>query len=107
MPAQVPSYALHPEAFNDIDDIRAYIAEDNPDVADRIVTEIFDGIRALVPFPHQGYRRPNLTSRPLRFKLVREYVIAYAPEKKPLWVVAVFHGRRNPRVIAAILRGRE
>ncbi len=60
--------------------------------------EILDGIRALVPF---------LTSRPLRFKLVREYVIAYAPEKKPLWVVAVFHGRRGPRVIAAILRGRE
>ncbi len=58
-------------------------------------------------FPDQGYRLPNLTSRPLRFKLVREYVIAYAPEKKPLWVVAVFHGRRSPRVIAAILRGRE
>jgi len=57
-------------------------------------------------FP-MGYRRPNLTSRPLRFKLVREYVIAYAPEKKPLWVVAVFHGHRNPRVIAAMLRGRE
>jgi hypothetical protein len=69
-----------------------------------VITEIFDGILALMPFPGQGYRRPNLTSRPLRFKLVREYVIAYAPEKKPLWVVAVFHGRRSPRVIAAILR---
>ena len=101
------SYALHPEAFDDIDEIRAYIAAHNPDAADRMVTEIFDGIRALVPFPHQGYRRPNLTSRPLRFKLVREYVIVYAPERKPLWVVAVFHGRRSPRVIAAILRGRE
>jgi len=100
-------YALHPEVFSDLDDIRQYIAEDNPDAADRVITEIFDGIRALVPFPGQGYRRPNLTSRPLRFKLVREYVIAYAPEKKPLWVVAVFHGRRSPRVIAAILRGRE
>jgi plasmid stabilization system protein ParE len=100
-------YALHPEAFNDLDEIRAYVAEDNPGAADRTVTEIFDGIRALVPFPHQGYRRPNLTSRPLRFKLVREYVIAYAPEKKPLWVVAVIHGRRSPRVMAAILRGRE
>lgn len=100
-------YALHPEVFTDLDDIRQYIAEDNPDAADRAIKEIFDGIRALVPFPDQGYRRPNLTSRPLRFKLVREYVIAYAPEKKPLWVVAVFHGRRSPRVIAAILRGRE
>ena len=100
-------YALHPEAFIDLDDIREHIAEDNPDAADRVIMEIFDGIRGLVAFPYQGYRRPNLTSRPLRFKLVREYVIAYAPEKKPLWVVAVFHGRRSPRVMAAILRGRE
>jgi plasmid stabilization system protein ParE len=100
-------YALHPEAFIDLDDIREHIAEDNPDAADRMITEIFDGIRGLVAFPNQGYRRPNLTSRPLRFKLVREYAIVYAPEKKPLWVVAVFHGRRSPRVMAAILRGRE
>jgi hypothetical protein len=51
--------------------------------------------------------RPDLTGRPLRFIAVREYLIAYAPEEKPLWVVAVMHGRRNPRVMAAILRGRE
>lgn len=101
------TYALHPEAFADIDAIREYIAEDSPDAADRVVTEIFDAIRALVCFPDQGYRRSNLTSRELRFKLLREYVIAYAPEKKPLWIVAVFHGRRNPRVIAAMLRGRQ
>ena len=100
-------YILHPEAFNDIDEIRAYIADDNPNAADRMVTEIFDAIRALVPFPQQGYRRPGLTSRPLRFKLVREYVIAYAPDQRPLSIMAVFHGRRSPRVMAAILRGRE
>jgi toxin ParE1/3/4 len=103
----VIGYTLHREALADLDDIRQYIAEDNPDAADRVITEIFDGIRALVPFPDQGSRRPNLTSRPLRFKLVRQYVIAYAPEKKPLWIVAVFHGRRSPRVIAAVLRSRE
>jgi plasmid stabilization system protein ParE len=66
-------YALHPEAYNDIDEIREYIANDSPDAADRVVRDIFDGVRALVPFPHQGYRRPNLTSRLLRFELVREY----------------------------------
>ena len=101
------AYALHPEAFSDLDDIREHIAEDNPDAADRVITEIFNGIRALLAFPNQGYRRPSLSSRPLRFKLVREYVIAYAPETKPLWVLAVIHGRRSPRVMAAILRGRE
>lgn len=100
-------FTLHSEAFEDIDEIRAYIVEDDPDAADRLVTAIFDRIRALVQLPHQGYRRPNLTSRPLRFALVYEYVIAYAPEKSPLRVLAVFHGRRSPRVIAAILRGRD
>ena len=100
-------YTLHPEAFHDIDEIRAYIAEVDPDAADRLITAIFDRMRALVGFPHQGFRRPNLTSRPLRFALVYEYVIAYAPDKTPLHVLAVFHGRRSPRVMAAILRGRE
>jgi len=34
-------------------------------------------------------------------------LIVYAPDKQPLHVIAVVHGRRDPRVIAAILRGRE
>jgi plasmid stabilization system protein ParE len=64
-------------------------------------------IDAVVPFPNQGHKRPDLTSRPLRFILVREYLIAYAPDEKPLWVIAVMHGRRSPRAMAAILKGRE
>lgn len=100
-------YRLHPEAFADLDDIRGYIAQENPDAADRVMSEIFETIRALVPFPGRGHRRPDITSRPLRFALVREYLIAYAPEEKPLWVVAVIHGRRSPRLKAAILRDRK
>ena len=100
-------YALHPEAFADLDDIRDYIAQENPDAADQVMSEIFDTIRRLVPFPHRGHRRPDLRPRPLRFTLVREYLIVYAPEERPLWVVAVMHGRRNPRIMASILRGRE
>ena len=99
--------ALHPEAFVDLDEIRDFIAQENPDAADRVMSEIFDVIRGLVSFPHRGHRRPDLSSRPLRFTLVREYLIVYAPEERPLWVVAVMHGRRSPRVMAAILRGRE
>ena len=79
-------HAFHPEAYDDLDDIRGYIAQDNPDAADRVITEIFDAIRALVPFHHQGHRRPDLTSLPLRFIVVRDYLIAYAPDEKPLWV---------------------
>ena len=78
-----------------------------PAAAHRVSEDLLEAIRTLVPFPHQGHRRPDLTSRPLRFKRARDHFIAYAPDEKPLWVVAVMHARRSPRVMAAILRGRE
>lgn len=100
-------FRLHPLAARDITEIWEYIAEDDPLAARRVREEIHRAIRAVVPFPNRGHKRLDLTSRPLRFILVREYLIAYAPEEKPLWVVAVIHGRRSPREMAAILRGRE
>ncbi len=100
-------YAFHPEASADLDEIWEFIAADNLDAADRVIEEILAAIDVLVSFPHQGHRRPDLTSGPLRFTNTRDYLVAYAPDEKPLWVVAVIHGRRSPRVMAAILRGRE
>jgi toxin ParE1/3/4 len=100
-------YDFHPEAVVDLDEIWDFIAGDNLNAADRLIAEMLAAVNELVSFPKQGHRRPDLTNRPLRFTLVREYLIAYAPDEKPLWVVAVIHGRRNPRVMAAILRGRE
>jgi len=100
-------YALHPEARTDLDEIWEFIRADNLDAADRVIAEILSAIRALVPFPDQGHRRSDLTSRPMRFIRMREYLIAYAPIEKPLWVGAFMHGRRSPRVMAAILRARE
>jgi len=102
-----PGFELHPLAARDITEIWEFIVADSVAAARRVREDVLAAIRALVPFPHQGHRRPDLTSRPLRFKRVRDYLIAYAPDEKPLWVVAVMHGRRSPRVLAAILRGRE
>lgn len=101
------TYDFHPEVRRDCDEIWGFTGADNPEAADRLIAEIVDAIDALVPFSCIGHRRPDLTGRPLRFISAREYLTAYAPEEKPLWVVAVMHGRRNPRVMAAILRGRE
>jgi toxin ParE1/3/4 len=103
----VKVYDFHPEASIDLDEIWDFIAADNLDAADQVIADIESAIEVLPPFPHRGYRRPDLTSQPLRFTQARGYLIAYAPDEKPLWVVAVIHGRRSPRVMAAILRGRE
>jgi toxin ParE1/3/4 len=100
-------YVLHPEAYTDLDDIWEFIAEDNPNATDRVREDIYKAFNKLVRFPHQGKRRPDLTSRPLRFITVRNYLLAYAPDESPLLVIAVLHGSRSPRVMAAILRGRE
>jgi toxin ParE1/3/4 len=99
-------FVLHPQAYTDLEEIWEYIAGDSLDAADGAREEIRQAIQSLVPFPYIGHSRPDLTARPLRFQSVRDYVIAYAPDQKPLAVIAVIHGRRNPRVIAAILRGR-
>lgn len=99
-------FVLHPQAYTDLEEIWEYIAADNLGAADRVREEIYEAIQSLVPFPYVGHSRPDLSARPLRFQSVRDYVIAYAPDEKPLAVIAVLHGRRSPRVIAAILRGR-
>jgi antitoxin ParD1/3/4/toxin ParE1/3/4 len=101
-----PSFVLHSEAAQDISDICEFIAADNPSAARRVREEILGAIRQLVPFPLQGHSRPDLTSRPLRVRSLRDYLIVYAPDEKPLLVIAVVHGRRNPRIIAATLRER-
>ena len=36
-------YALHPEAFIDIDEIAAYIGQESPEAAHRVVTDITGG----------------------------------------------------------------
>ena len=95
-----------PEGVHRSRGILEHIAADNLEAADGVLEEIYEAIQSLVTFPYSGHSRPDLTTRPLRFQSLRDYVIAYAPDEKPLAVVAVLHGRRSPRVIAAILRGR-
>jgi toxin ParE1/3/4 len=100
-------FVFHPGALADLTEIWEYIAADNPGAADRFLEEIRDAIRALVPFPQSGHRRPDLTSRPIRFQVVRDFLLVYTPEESPLVVLAVLHGWRSPRVMAAILRERK
>ena len=102
-----PGFELHPDAVQDITDIWQYIALDNLAAAGRFRGELLNFFRNLARFPRQGHERPDLTSRPLRFQLFREYLIAYMANQKPLIIVAIIHGRRSPHVMASILRDRD
>ncbi len=47
-------FVLHPVALTDLDEIWEYIAADNPGAAGRVLEEIYEAIRALVPFSSSG-----------------------------------------------------
>ncbi len=102
-----PDYRVLPAVIDDIFGIWLFIAEDSVEAANRVESEIWDAFADLAQLPDRGHHRPDLTSRPLRFSLVYNYLIAYAPDEHPLLIVAVLHGMRSPRLMAAILRDRE
>jgi toxin ParE1/3/4 len=99
-------FNFHSEVFADIASIWDYIAEDDPDAADRMQERFYDSISALVPFPHQGHWRTDLAPKSIRFITVDSYLIAYVPDEKPLLVLAVVHGSRRVRTLTALLKDR-
>ena len=50
-------FVLHPEAYADLVEIWEYIAAESLDSADRVIEEIFQAIRSLVPFSNLGHER--------------------------------------------------
>jgi len=67
-------FVLHPEALGDLEEIWEFIADDSLEAADRILDEIRQVMHALVTFPRMGHLRADLTSRPLRFHPVRDFL---------------------------------
>lgn len=43
-------FVLHPEAYQDLDEIWEYIARDNVETADRVLEEIYDSIQSSLLF---------------------------------------------------------
>jgi plasmid stabilization system protein ParE len=92
------AYVLTPLAKADIFDIWSHIAEDSQGAADRVEQAIFDACVFVAEAPMRGHSRPDLTARSLRFWTLGRYpnyAIVYRPDKAPLEIVAVVHGKRN------------
>jgi toxin ParE1/3/4 len=83
-----------PEAENDIEEIWLYIAQDNPENADRFLDEIEETSRKLLQFTNMGRNRdelyPGLKSFP-----VGKYIIFYLPISGGLEIVRILHGMQD------------
>jgi toxin ParE1/3/4 len=60
------SYVLTPSAKADLEEIWRFIAEDNPEEADKLETDIYDACEVLARHPEMGSQRPAWTSKPVR-----------------------------------------
>jgi plasmid stabilization system protein ParE len=91
-------YQFTPQAVSDLLEIWTFIAQDNPEAADRVEEAVFKACDLLADSPLAGSVRKDMTPSPLRFWVVHpysKYLIVYDPEKKPLQVIRILHGARN------------
>jgi plasmid stabilization system protein ParE len=89
-------YEFSPEARDDLQEIWAYIAGENPGAADQLEEDIYAACELLSRNSHAGHKRPDLTDEPVRFWPVRRrYLLIYLPEAEPLKIVRILHGARD------------
>ena len=83
-----------PLAEADLDDVWWYIAQDNPEAADRLLERIEEQCRALAQFPEMGATRDELM-RGLRSLPIGNYLVFYLPIQHGIEIVRVLPGMRD------------
>jgi antitoxin ParD1/3/4/toxin ParE1/3/4 len=87
---------LAPQAAMDVFEIWRYLKEQTGvAVADRVESAILERLTFLAGTPGAGHYRKDLTDADVKFFSVYSYLIVYRPEKTPLQIVSVLHGRRD------------
>ncbi len=92
------AYQFTTKASEDILDIWSFIAQDNPDAANRVEAAIFRACEFLARSPLAGSIRKDLTRLHLRFWVVHpysNYLIVYDAEKDPLQIIRILHAVSN------------
>ncbi|MFZ1217643.1 MAG: type II toxin-antitoxin system RelE/ParE family toxin [Chthoniobacterales bacterium] len=82
-------------ALRDLEEIRIFIARDNPSVAETFIEKLLDGAEALSTFPERG---GCVTQRPgARFVIVQPYLIIYRimEQSRTVRVLRYWHGARE------------
>lgn len=68
-------------------------------VSDRVLTKLLEAFDLLGEAPQAGHVREDLTDLPLKFWNVYQYLIAYQPDRSPIEIVAIIHGKRDVRAL--------
>ena len=84
-----------PEAIQDLISLRAYIAEESPAGARRIVSRILHDVEHLLPDnPHMG--RPGRVPGTRELVIPRTpYIVPYRVQRGTIEILRVYHGARR------------
>jgi toxin ParE1/3/4 len=84
---------IRPSADRDMDEIYAWIAQDDPAAAERLMHRIFESAKRLRDFPERGAPRPELGAG-ARSVVVGRYLVLYRIGPDSVDIVRVVHGAR-------------
>ncbi len=87
-------YRVSDTARSDLDEIWFYIAQDNPDAADRFIRALVSRFPLLASMPEIGRAREELSPH-LRSFPVGNYVIFYRLVDSGIEIARVLHGARD------------
>jgi toxin ParE1/3/4 len=87
-------YRVSDEARADLDEIWFYIAQDNPEAADKFIRAVVSRFPKLASMPYMGRQREELSPR-LRSFPVGRYVIFYRPMDNGVEIARVLDGARD------------
>jgi toxin ParE1/3/4 len=90
----MPRARLRPRAHEDMFDLWAYIADDNPDAADRVAERLNRAFDLIALNPKSGRTRPDIGPE-VRSFIVDKYVAFYRIVPGGLDIGRVVHGARN------------
>jgi len=82
-----------PEARRQIDEIWHYIALDDPQAADRMVTRLVTTVERLIHFPHLG--RPGREGSRELVVAATNFIVVYRVEGEEIRIGTVVHGAQR------------
>lgn len=89
------SYNILPRAQEDLEEIIAYIAQDNLSAAYRVRKDLREAFKKLAEHPQIGHARADITDKAVRFWNVYSYHIIYDPKSSPLMVLRILSSYRD------------
>jgi addiction module RelE/StbE family toxin len=82
-------------ALDDLREIKAYVAADNPAAARKLAGRIREGVEVLRENPEAGRVVPELAKLGYREVIVPPYRVVYEVQERRVVVLRVWHGRRD------------